>query len=905
MIRSTGTSIHFEPSPGRRFVISAILAVLALSLGALAFFAASVRREFKNPIAFALVDDSLYVVEKANNTILRLEYDAGIFRMTLEESARVEPDEGEYYFMVRKLHHGRGLVTKSNIYRRDTDDFVGYRYLEYPEGNLNARPLPIFTVFPDDPKSYPEVHYARGADGAHFFVNDCAGAPNLWIVEPSGGVVMRGSDIPPELRMMGETNGAFCSWAGITVATNGHILVASASKEQVVEYSPDGQRLRDIGAVGFDEGCLLAPAELSFVRTRSDAQALLTVASTGNRSWVRFSEDGRPALTINPLEEGCPFPDILVGPLYVHSKSGETLGFDLVNRGLVALDRGFTSITSYQARQPCAAASLAAAALVCLLLSGFFATKRRVRSRLKFPFFLKLLLLFMPILAISNLIVGDWVRDSMKADLEAESVRRSSNLARAILNTVSLSDLESIQLPEDREGEAYKRVFDAVSRIMDARDAEYMPKWIIHKIRDGRFYFGINVWRGPIYEPFIVPIDRTIFFEAVREKTSRFGRFTDEQGEWFSYLQPILNAEGEVIYLLELYRPTEEIDRTDRKAQWRVAAIAGSTLLFAALIAFIFSYIFTRPLAALTLAAKTVSRGDFEHRINIRSHDEIGELARDFNRMVGDLKQYTEDLARATAEQERIQSELRFAHEMQQNVLPRRFPPFPEAPNLEIFARMEPAREIGGDFYDFFLVDENHMGVVIADVSGKGTAAGLFMMAVRTLLRNNAINNLSAAAAMSRTNRIIAADNPSNMFATVFYFICDMRTGRVIFCNAGHNPPLLLRKRRDQVNEIAQKGARSIVLGVMDDATYSDAEMLLEEDDTLILYTDGVTEPINRNCEMFGEAALMDGIKARAGLPNKDICDSIFRDVARHQEGLEQFDDITLLFFRFAGNAQS
>ncbi|MFC1461845.1 SpoIIE family protein phosphatase, partial [Verrucomicrobiota bacterium] len=299
---------------------------------------------------------------------------------------------------------------------------------------------------------------------------------------------------------------------------------------------------------------------------------------------------------------------------------------------------------------------------------------------------------------------------------------------------------------------------------------------------------------------------------------------------------------------------------------------------------------------------KIVSTGNFDNKIEVRSHDEMRDLAGAFNQMVLDLKKYTEDLARATAERERIQSELRFAREVQQGILPKVFPPFARADNVEIFARMEPAREVGGDYYDFFLIDKDHIGVVIADVSGKGVSAGLFMMVVRTLLRNNALANLSAADAITKTNALLASDNPSAMFVTVFYFVCDMRTGKVTFCNAGHNPPFWLRKNKKQVDMVEQGPNKGVVVGVLEDASYSDSELVLAEGESLVLYTDGVTEPVDTSGEMYGEERLISRIEANADLPNNEICNRIYEDVSRHQEGLEQFDDITLLFFKFLGN---
>ncbi|MFC1461322.1 hypothetical protein ACFLQR_02240, partial [Verrucomicrobiota bacterium] len=543
------------------FVILTILAVLIAVYAGLHY---SVVRSFRNPIAYAKVGDVLYVVEKENNTVLQLEYVSAQAPMVLEGSARIEGDDAEYYYMVRKVYAGRnGLVVQSYIYERGSGDFVGYRFREYH--SLGKTPSEIFRILLKDPKSYPEINYAVGNEGEHYFVNNCAGRRNIWKVPSAGNVSMSGGEVPSGVQQLGDTNEVFSSWDGVCVGPEGHIFVSSGATDRVIEYSVDGRRVREIGKAGFEKGDLLAADQLSFSSLAREEPSYLTVASTGNRTWVQFNREGHVVRTISPLTEGYPFPDILVGPVGTHEASGEVLSFDLANKNLVIRNRDFATVTTYRAKRITDTCLLSGAALVLLVFAILCIRGLAFPKGLRFPFFLKLLLLFIPLLVISALVVGDWVRDVMKADLEAESVRRSANLTRAIINTVSIADLKSIRLPEDRESEAYERINAAVSRIMDTRHAEQMPKWIIHKIRNGRFYFGINIWRGPIYEPFIVPRERGMFFKVLEEKTSQFGRFSDEQGEWFSYLSPILNADGEVIYVVELYRPTEELDRADRK----------------------------------------------------------------------------------------------------------------------------------------------------------------------------------------------------------------------------------------------------------------------------------------------------------------------------------------------------
>ena len=896
----TGKNSSSSPRPLFRAVISTLLIIAALLVAGYGLRHFSVRRGFRNPIAFTVDRGRLFVLEKEKNTILKLALRSPEEPMLLAGRYRIEKDDPQHYYMVRELYPGpQGVVVHSYIYDQATGSLLGYRFREYR--SFRKPPREIFTIFLKDPQSFPELSYACDEAGNHWFVNDCAGQYNIWRVPAAGNVVMREGKVPPEVAPLGEKNEVFTNWTGICIGPGGDIYLSSGDTGRVMQYSPRGRRLREIGTVGFKEGRLLAPVELTFISILPDTSPSLTVASTGNRTWVQFTPEGKPFLTLTPCSGGYRYSDILVGAVYPGPEPGRVISFDLVNRCLVTLDRGFPAVSDYRERRP-GLLSLLGGAAVFLLLPVFFYPRLAVlANRLRFPFFLKLLLLFIPILVLSALVVGDWVKDEMKNDLEAEYIRRSENLARAIMNTLPLPDLRTIQNPEDRESAAYERIHEAVNRILDREKVEYTPKWIIHKIRDGQFYFGISIWRGPIYEPYIIPEDRRIFFNVLEEKICRYGRFRDEQGEWFSYLTPILNEAGEVGNVLELYRPAEELDRADRRATRQVYAIVGVTALVSIVLVFIFSYIFTRPVRKLRRATELVSAGNFDHKIEVSSRDEMSDLAQAFNRMVVRLKQYIADLARTTAEKERIESELRLARNLQQSLLPKVFPPFRGAENIEIFARMEPAREVGGDFYDFFMVDRDHIGAVVADVSGKGIHAGLFMMEVRTLLRNKARDTVSAAAAIAGINRQLASDNPSTMFVTIFYIVCDMKTGRVSFCNAGHNPPVLLREGAAELFPAKAGFGQGMAVGVLEEAEYSDGELVLNAGESLIVYTDGVTEPFDINNRMYGEERLIRCIEENARLSSEEIWNKIYREVSEHQKGREQFDDITMLFFKYLG----
>ena len=236
---------------------------------------------------------------------------------------------------------------------------------------------------------------------------------------------------------------------------------------------------------------------------------------------------------------------------------------------------------------------------------------------------------------------------------------------------------------------------------------------------------------------------------------------------------------------------------------------------------------------------------------------------------------------------ESLKSDLAVAGEIQQAILPRKFPPFPKlADAVDIYASMTPAKDVGGDFYDFFQIDEDRIGFVIADVSGKGVPASLFMAVSRTLPSHECINY---------ANKLLCNESLDSMFVTVFYGIYNIRTGEVDYTNAGHNPPYLLRKN-NTVEPLPL--SKNFIVGVFDDFAYTNSSLTLEPGDTLILYTDGVTEAFNENREMFSESGLEKTLKSVPGAGSEEIAEAILEDLKDFVGNEPQSDDITMLILK-------
>jgi sigma-B regulation protein RsbU (phosphoserine phosphatase) len=242
---------------------------------------------------------------------------------------------------------------------------------------------------------------------------------------------------------------------------------------------------------------------------------------------------------------------------------------------------------------------------------------------------------------------------------------------------------------------------------------------------------------------------------------------------------------------------------------------------------------------------------------------------------------------------ESIKGDLAIASEIQQAILPRIFPPFPDlSEQFDIAASMNAAKDVGGDFYDFFRIDDDHVGFLIADVSGKGVPAAIFMAVSRTLIRATGMQGMTPSKCMAHSNMLLAKESVNSMFVTVFYGIYNAKTGEVTYSNAGHNPPYII-KQDGEVEQLPL--SRDIVLGAIDGMEFHDYTLQLNKGDALVLYTDGVTEATNINFEEFGEKRLEDTLEDVALHNCQETIDAIRADVAAFAGEAEQSDDITLL----------
>lgn len=313
-----------------------------------------------------------------------------------------------------------------------------------------------------------------------------------------------------------------------------------------------------------------------------------------------------------------------------------------------------------------------------------------------------------------------------------------------------------------------------------------------------------------------------------------------------------------------------------------------------------FSRRISDPLKRLEKDVREISQGNFDRRTQVQTDDEIGNLARSFNYMTDSLQKYIVDLKEVTAKEERIAMELSVATKIQADMLPSKFPAFPERKEFDIYATMTPAKEVGGDFYDFFLADDDHLAMVIADVSGKGVPAALFMVIAKTLIKNRTLTGgkLSPAEILADVNEQLCEGNEAELFVTVWLGILQISTGKGIAANAGHEHPTV-RRAGGRYELVVYR--HSPAVAAMEGMCFREHEFELRPGDSLYVYTDGVAEATNAGNELFGTDRMLEALNKEPDAAPQELLANVKEGIDAFVKDAPQFDDITMLGFTYFG----
>lgn len=315
------------------------------------------------------------------------------------------------------------------------------------------------------------------------------------------------------------------------------------------------------------------------------------------------------------------------------------------------------------------------------------------------------------------------------------------------------------------------------------------------------------------------------------------------------------------------------------------------TLVIVSLLYIVLRRNINQPISTLTEIARRISQGDLDKDIQLDKPSELAQLASAFNKMKTDIKTQMIELARISNEKEKMASELAIAKNIQASALPT---DFPQDNRFEVFASMTPARSVGGDFYDFFPIDENHFAFVMADVSGKGITAALYMMSAKTAIKNMLQAGYPLEEAINRANDSLCDNHAGGMFVTAFIGVLDLKTGQVQYINAGHCAPLVKKKTGyEEVNTNL-----NLVLGALPGHQYTSGLFTLENNNRLFLYTDGVTEAQTKTTKMFGTERLQGALNKKE-LSISETLEQVHKSIKAFIKGAPQFDDITMMVIEY------
>lgn len=401
-----------------------------------------------------------------------------------------------------------------------------------------------------------------------------------------------------------------------------------------------------------------------------------------------------------------------------------------------------------------------------------------------------------------------------------------------------------------------------------------------------------------------VKIVDSIYFKPLRDNQPFYYSYKDVYGAVRSAFIPFKTSNGKS-YVVAVDYSAQYIDQLTGNIIKTYLLVGFCILILALSIAYVFINQISKPLKNLVFFTNELVENDFQltdnsqYKLSIFSSnykDEVGKLSGAFLSMQISLKKYIVDLRETTIAKESMEGQIKIASAIQLGMIPKDYPAFPRQNEFNIYGIMHPAKEVGGDLYNYFMIDDDHLGFTIGDVSGKGIPAALFMAMTNTLIKAIAMSGLSPAEVLFKANNELCKDNDQCMFVTLFFAILNIKTGELEYANAGHNP-FIWMQNGEGVHY--RKLSAGMVLAAFEDFAFVNERLTLKKNDTIFMYTDGVTEAMNEQQQLFGEKRLLEVIQNSRSLKIPELVNETMNGIAGFVNGSEQSDDITILALRF------
>jgi len=480
------------------------------------------------------------------------------------------------------------------------------------------------------------------------------------------------------------------------------------------------------------------------------------------------------------------------------------------------------------------------------------------------------------------------------------------------LKYATKEDIEAMS-PEDQKIFAeicYTRLITRVNEIKRAHKVDYLFCVLTDDTYSGQFFIFSaaehRAKRGTGYTE-SYPIGVSVSVNESQSESMRMAQESNshlaDAGDYVDFYSFIGNVNGKPAFIGITYNLTGILSNIARQTvRGTVIAIVYQVLLSSICIVLLYLFVLN-PLKKLQRNIRRFTETKDSERVHkslaeMNSRSEIGEISDDFATLTSEIDNYVKEIETISADKERIETELTLATRIQEDMIPNTYPAFPNRQEFDIYGEMDPAKEVGGDFYDFFLIDDDHLCLEIADVSGKGIPAALFMMASKIILANKAMAVKSPAWILSETNNMICPNNKEEMFVTVWIGILEISTGKLTAANAGHEYPIL--KNGNGEFEII-KDKHGFVIGGMEGSKYTEYELKLEPGSKLFLYTDGLPEATSEEDTMFGMDRIVESLKKVSDGTPEEILKAVRKDVDVFVKEAEQFDDLTMLCLEYKG----
>ena len=532
------------------------------------------------------------------------------------------------------------------------------------------------------------------------------------------------------------------------------------------------------------------------------------------------------------------------------------------------------------------------------------------KEKVKFPLSRKIALMAVVLALFVSLVMIVFNYQNYKMEMlehyEHDAVRIGSGIAARLD-----PDRITRYIETGETDEVYERLRSALDSIQDNSDLEYVC--VVRPETEGlRTVMAASEAVNELPLGHVEPYGNELkaYVSKLRQGEAIAPILTRGGGNWLMHVYcPVGVPDGQEPLYVSVGIPLNEVEEDLRSFSNRMfALVAVITVVIAHLDYLVTKRTLADPITRLADAAdRLVEQRQSEantgtaifEKLNVRSRDEVGALYRSLTQMERDMNSYIRDLVSVTAEKERLGAELSIAAQIQADMLPRTFPPFPDRHDFDIYATMNPAKEVGGDFYDFFLIDDDHLGLVIADVSGKGVPAALFMVKARTLIRNRTMMGGSPAEILRFANERLCEGNDSEMFVTVWLAIVELSTGKGIAANAGHEHPAL--RRRDGNYELVVY-RHSPAVATLEGIRFKEHSFELHPGDTLFVYTDGVTEATNEHNELFGTDRMLEALNRSPGADPQTLLHTLKAEIDSFVGNAPQFDDITMMCLQYTGS---